>query len=143
MTSSFAVVPGSFLEFPLPPAEVRGRITYLRFGERSVNAGGVYPGTGVTSWTCMLREGAAEFRCTGDSVFTGTYQGVTAPAEVRLTATCSESAATPPVVSCEGRLRLDGTGALEGLHGQATWQSSGVFGVSVRGTSELRLHDHR
>lgn len=143
VTSTFAGVPLSFLDYPLPAPETRGQITRTTFTERTADFGPAYPGTHVTTWTCMARDGAPEFRCTGEGEYVGTYQGVTAPADTRLTATCSESSTTPPVVSCEGRFRLDGEGALEGLHGQGTWRSSGVFGLSVRGTSEMRLHDHR
>lgn len=139
---SIAVVPGSVLDYPID-TETRGPITRITFTERTADSGEDYPGTSVTTWSCLQREGARQFHCKGEGVFTGTYQGVTAPADMRITATCSETTTAPPVVSCEGRFQVDGNGALEGLRGHGTWQSSGVFGVSVRGTSEMRLHDHR
>ena len=137
---SFSTVPGSFLEFPLPPPETRGQITRATFTERSVEQGSDYPGTSTTTWSCMERAGAEQFRCTGESVFLGTYEGVTAPADVRLTATCTEP--SPVFYVCEGRFRLDGRGALEGLTGHATWESSGLFS-RTSGSGVLRLHDHR
>ena len=139
-TSSFAVVPGSFVPVS---AETTGPITRITFIESTIDQGPAFPSTTVTTWTCLQREGAATFRCRGEGESIGTYEGVTGPATLRINATCSETSTTPVVVTCEGRFTLDGEGALEGLRGQATWQSSGVFGLSVRGTSQLRLHDHR
>ncbi len=142
LSSSFAVEPGSFLDYPLS-VETTGPITRTTFTERTVDVGPEYPGTSTTTWSCMEREGAPTFRCRGEGVYDGTYEGVTAPATLTIWATCSESSTTPAVVSCTGRFTLHGQEELAGLHAQATWQSSGVFGFSVAGTSQLRLHDHR
>ena len=124
----------------MPTFETRGQITWVTFTEVSRERNDVYPGTTTTTWTCMRRAGAPEFRCKGEAEFIGTYDGVTGPADLRLTATCTEPSRF--FYDCEGWYRLDGRAALEGLRGQATWQSSGLFGQS-EGTGELRLHDHR
>ena len=139
VTSSIAGVPGSaqVLKF-----EAADGVTTLTFREQTVDVG-VFSGTSTNTWTCIIRERKDTFRCTGEGQFMGTYQGVTGLADTKLLATCSETESTPPVVTCTGRYHLDGKDALEGLRGHGTFQSSGVFNVSVRGTSEMRLHDHR
>jgi hypothetical protein len=133
------VVPGSFV----PGSEqTHGNITVTTFTERSIDAGDL-PGTGVTTWTCAKREGTSTSRCTGEGRFTATG-ALRGPADVRLSATCTESGAFPTLLlTCEGRFRFDGLESLEGLFGQGTFSSSGLFARSVTGTSELRLHDHR
>jgi hypothetical protein len=119
-----------------------GQIVVTTFTEESVDTGEA-SGRSETTWTCARREGTSTSRCTGVGEFTGTG-ALLGPADVRLTATCTESGTFPALfVACEGRFRLDGTGALEGVHGQATWQSAGLFGISVAGSSVLQLHDHR
>ena len=123
--------------------ETHGNIVVTTFTESTADVGDV-PGTTTTTWTCAQREGTATSRCTGEGEFTGEEDAVVQTADVRLRATCTESGGFPSLlVECEGRFRLEGTGASEGLRGQATWQSAGFFAISVTGTSELRLHDHR
>lgn len=140
MTSTVAVVPGSVTG--LSATTSRGVTTFI-FTERSTDTGGAYSGSSVTTWRCVIREGKENFKCTGDAVYTGTYQGVTAPADVRLWATCSETDSTPAIVSCSGRYDLDGNEALEGLRGHGTFETTGIFNATVSGTNMLRLHDHR
>ena len=38
---------------------------------------------------------------------------------------------------------LDGNGALDGLRGHGTFETSGIFNTTISGTNEMRLHDHR
>ena len=135
----FYVVAGSFRDYS---TATHGKITVTTFTEDSVDTGEV-PGTSVTTWTCAKREGTSISRCTGEGRFTGTGSAVRGPADVRLTATCTDNGARPLYVTCEGRFRLDGFSSLEGVHGQGTFQSAGLFVISVTGSSELRLHDHR
>ena len=113
----------------------------MTWTEQSTDTGG-FPGTSTTDWTCRFVSDHEPFHCSGESVFEGSYQGVSDSAAVRLRATCSEDDSTPAVVTCTGRFSLIGEGELEGLRGQGTFASSGVFGVSVRGTAVLRLNEH-
>lgn len=140
--NTFAVVPGSVLGYPITSVVNDRGVETVTFTERYIDAGD-FPGTSVTTWTCVVPADRQNFRCTGEGTFTGTFNGVSGLSMSTLRATCSDSGTAPVIVSCTGRFTLDGQDALDGLRSHGTFSSSGVFGATVRGSSESKVHFHR